>query len=461
MILIPRLNIARKMLLGYLAIVALMFLIAAFAISSLQRLNSLNRIIVETDVPLVETAERMIDTLISEEFYARRYVILNSPEMLALFRDKGKEFVGLVEKTRSLRGAKDIPADRFTSLHSDYCNLLSELTTQFGQPSSPAARKTDLAVKKKQGELIELIKDTSARARRDQIEKNMLTSRIGTAAVRIMLMLCFLSIIVSVVLTVLLTTNIARPISRLELATRRISEGKFDLVEVKNRDELGDLANAFNEMTKRLRKLEEMCLDASPLTRLPGNIAIENVLTKRIEGGAPLAFCYIDLDDFKAFNDRYGYAKGSEVIAATGMIIEKCVKEAGTQDDFVGHIGGDDFVLITTPSNFRKTCDRIIDAFDKAIPAFYAADYRARGFITGKTRGGQEWKFPIMSLSIAVVSNVERRLTSPIQVGEIAAELKAYAKSIPGSVYVLDKRRKNPLEGTDEPITSVNEGYDL
>jgi len=450
------------MLLGYLTIVVLMFLIAAFAISSLGRLNSLNRTIVETDVPLVETTERMIDTLISEEFYARRYIILNSPEMLALFRDKGKEFVGLVEKIRSLPGAKDIPADRFTALHSDYSNLLSELTTQFGQPSSTAARKTDSAVKKKQGELIELIKDTSARARRDQIEKNLLTSRIGTAAVRITLLLCFLSIIVSVVLTVLLTINIAHPISRLELATRRISEGKFDLVEgVKNRDELGDLANAFNEMTKRLRQLEEMCLDASPLTRLPGNIAIENVLTKRIEGNAPLAFCYIDLDDFKAFNDRYGYAKGSEVIAATGRIIEECVKEAGTQDDFVGHIGGDDFVLITTPSHFRKTCDRIIDAFDKTIPAFYAADDRARGFITGKTRGGREWKFPIMSLSIAVVTNVERRLTSPIQVGEIAAELKAYAKSIPGSVYVLDKRRKNPSEGTDVPTASVNEGYDL
>ena len=168
-----------------------------------------------------------------------------------------------------------------------------------------------------------------------------------------------------------------------------------------------------------------------------------------------MAFCYIDLDNFKAFNDRYGYARGSEVIAAAGKIIEKCVIEAGTPDDFVGHVGGDDFVVITTPGNFKKTCDSIIHAFDMAIPDFYDPDDLKRGFIIGKTRQGEELKFPVMSLSIAVVTNLERRLSSSLQVGEIAAELKEYVKSIPGSVCVADRRRKNPGEENDEPVLQI------
>jgi diguanylate cyclase (GGDEF)-like protein len=123
-------------------------------------------------------------------------------------------------------------------------------------------------------------------------------------------------------------------------------------------------------MTRMLRRLEEMYLDASPLTRLPGSIAMENVLKKRIESGNPLAFCYIDMDNFKAFNDKYGYARGNEVIVATSRIIEKSAAETGAPDDFVGHIGGDDFVLITTPGHFKKSCSDILRIFDETIQYF-------------------------------------------------------------------------------------------
>jgi GGDEF domain-containing protein len=451
-----RLNIAKKMLLGYLTLVALIFVISAFAISSLEKLNNINEVIVRTDVPLIETADRMIDTIISQELYARRYAILNSSEMLILSREKSKEFDSLVEKVRSLPGIKDVPVDRIVTLHSEYNKLLLEGIKYFRDPSSPSAKKNDSVIKKNLEELIGLIRDSSSSARQDQKEKIVMTSHIGIIAIRITVILCFISILLSILLTMLITGSIAVPISQLKLATQKISEGKFDLVqEVKNQDELGELANAFNEMTKRLKHLEDMYLDANPLTRLPGNIAIENVLKKRLETGNPLAFCYVDLDDFKAFNDRYGYAKGSEVIMATAKIIEKCVTEAGTPDDFVGHIGGDDFVVITTPDHFKKTCDCIINTFDVTIPNFYDRRDLNKGFIIGKTRQGEELKFPIMSLSIAVVTNLERRLTSSLQVGEIAAELKEYVKSIPGSVYVVDRRRKTSGEENDETIIQI------
>lgn len=184
-----------------------------------------------------------------------------------------------------------------------------------------------------------------------------------------------------------------------------------------------------------------MYLDASPLTRLPGGIAIENVLKKRIDSGQPVAFCVLDLDNFKAFSDRYGYAKGSEVIKETARIIESSVKSKGTADDFVGHVGGDDFVVITLPEHMRQISEAIISQFDRRIPEFYEAADRQRGYILGKTRQGIEMEFPIITISIAIVTNEQRKLDNPLETSEIAAELKDYAKSIPKSVFVVDKRR--------------------
>jgi GGDEF domain-containing protein len=123
-------------------------------------------------------------------------------------------------------------------------------------------------------------------------------------------------------IALIITRNISRSISQLKLSTREISQGKFDhLPEVQTQDELGDLSQAFHKMAQRLKSLEEMSLDANPLTRLPGNIAIQNVLNQRLQEEALLAFCQLDLGNFKAFNDRYGYARGNEVIQATAKIV--------------------------------------------------------------------------------------------------------------------------------------------
>jgi diguanylate cyclase (GGDEF)-like protein len=226
------------------------------------------------------------------------------------------------------------------------------------------------------------------------------------------------------------------------VATERISEGNFDYdPQIQTIDEIGSLSEAFLAMGKRLRKLEEMYLDASPLTRMPGGIAIENVLKKRIEAGQPLAFCVLDLDNFKAFNDRYGYANGSEVIKETARIIESVVKAKGTPDDFTGHVGGDDFVVITTPDVMRDVAGEIISRFDQRIPEFYDPADRKQGHILGKTRQGVEMQFPIMTISIAIVTNERRKYANSLEASEIAAELKDYAKTIPKSVFVVDKRR--------------------
>jgi diguanylate cyclase (GGDEF)-like protein len=197
-------------------------------------------------------------------------------------------------------------------------------------------------------------------------------------------------------------------------------------------------------MAVRLKQTEEMYLDANPLTRLPGGVAIEEVLKTRLKEDTPLAFCLADLRNFKAFNDRYGYARGNEVILATAEILKKAVREHGAEGDFVGHIGGDDFVLITTPDRYEKTCHAVLSAFDQEIVTFYDPEERQRGYIQGKTRRGEEVSFPIMTISIAVVTNQYRKLKNHIQVGEIAAEMKNFAKSFSKSIFVVDKRRDAP-----------------
>jgi GGDEF domain-containing protein len=240
--------------------------------------------------------------------------------------------------------------------------------------------------------------------------------------------------------------------SHLQMATREISEGKFNpLSPVKRHDELGDLSQAFGEMAQRLKRLEEINLDASPLTRLPGGVAVGNILKKKMEENALLAFCLLDLSNFKAYNDRYGYARGNEVIQATARLIARVVGEVGAPEDFIGHIGGDDFVVITTPDRYEAVCRGIIDGFDLLTPDFYAEEDRRRGYLEGKNRQGEEVAFRLMTVAIAVVTNRNRLLTNYIQVGEIAAELKNYAKTFSRSIYVVDQRRDGASNFPETP----------
>jgi len=184
-------------------------------------------------------------------------------------------------------------------------------------------------------------------------------------------------------------------------------------------------------------------LEANPLTRLPGNIAILNELSKCIENKKPYAVCYVDLDKFKAYNDKYGFEHGDDVIRETARILLGAAKEYGNPQDFVGHIGGDDFVVITTPDLSDKICEKIIHDFDKISPTFYSQEDRDNGFIVGYDRQNQIHKIRLLSVSIGVVTNQTRDITHVAQVGEIGAELKKLAKGAEKSNYVKDKRQDN------------------
>ena len=183
-------------------------------------------------------------------------------------------------------------------------------------------------------------------------------------------------------------------------------------------------------------------LGANPLTGLPGNPIIEQNIRTRIQSNQPIAVLYIDLDNFKAFNDAYGWVQGDVVIKALAVILCNVVQEFGNKDDFVGHIGGDDFLLLTTPEHASTIAEKIIAEFDKIIPTFYSADARERGYLIAKDRRGRPFRAPVATVAIAIVTNEEHELQTPAQIASIAAEVKKYVKTHPGSHYAFDRRSK-------------------
>jgi len=446
-----RLTIARKLLLGFLSLGILTILIALIALSNLQRLNEINNRIIERDVPLIEITDKMIETLLAQERYGRSSLILESLEMEVLFWKRSEEFKKLLQQIRDLPDVSNLLPDRLTILHEEYNLLFKTGLEKRKSLSSQAFQEYDRKIRRKQEELIQLVRKTSHEARGDQNEKSLKTLSIGRSAFWITSGLSIGGLLLGIIIALIITRNISRAIRQLKVSTREISRGKFDhLPEVRNQDELGDLSLAFQRMAQRLKRLEEMSLDASPLTHLPGSVAIENVLNKRLSEETPLAFCQLDLSHFKAFNDRYGYARGNEVLQATAKIVAEVGKAQGNGAAFVGHIGGDDFVLITSPERYEKICLAIIDSFDRTVLDFYDLEDRQRGYIQGETRLGQKVSFPLMTLAIAVVTNQHQRLKNPIQVGEIAAELKNYAKSFSHSIFVVDRRKEGPFRQTDK-----------
>jgi len=175
---------------------------------------------------------------------------------------------------------------------------------------------------------------------------------------------------------------------------------------------------------------------ANPLTGLPGNIEIQTEINHRIAKEMKFSVIYLDVDNFKAYNDVYGFAKGDRVIKIIADILVDVVHASGSKGDFIGHIGGDDFVIITTPEYADGICESIIKEFDKVAPEMYSDEERKAGYIYSTTRKGDAQCFPIMTISMGVVSNEYRELKNHLQVGEIAADLKIKAKAIKGSSYV-------------------------
>ena len=179
--------------------------------------------------------------------------------------------------------------------------------------------------------------------------------------------------------------------------------------------------------------------EANPLTGLPGNLSINREIERRLGSGEPFALLQVDIDFFKAYNDHYGYPRGDEAIQTLSRILVEAAGHHG-EGNFIGHIGGDDFVLLCTPEHAEAIGHEIIDAFSRAVPALYDAGDRERGGVEVKNRRDELENFPLMTVTIALVRTDRAQVSHLAQLTDIAQELKTHGKGIPGSVLVGERR---------------------
>jgi len=186
------------------------------------------------------------------------------------------------------------------------------------------------------------------------------------------------------------------------------------------------------EMVLRRKEQE---LGASPTTQLPGSGAIEREVQRRLAERKPFAFCYLDLDNLKAYNDYYGFAKADGVIRQTGDLLREIFTQEGLSGDFLGHVAGDDFVFVTDAESVDRLCKSAVETFDRIIPLYYDKQDRERGYIEADDRYGEKRKFPIMSVSVVAVLS-DGLSTDHADLARRAADMKKRAKAIQGSVYL-------------------------
>ena len=195
---------------------------------------------------------------------------------------------------------------------------------------------------------------------------------------------------------------------------------------------------------KNISRLLTINRRISPLTGLPGNVQIHAELKKRLANKEEFSVLYLDLDNFKAYNDVYGFLKGDQIIKFTADIITASVHEAYQEGTFVGHIDGDDFVAIIPGTNSEKLCQTIISQFDSRVLSFFTPEDAEKGYIEVPNRKGIIEQFPLTSISIGVVVANTNRFYNILEIGEVGAQVKHAAKSVAGSSYAIDKRK--PLE---------------
>jgi len=255
--------------------------------------------------------------------------------------------------------------------------------------------------------------------------------------------LCVLAGIAAFFAARLVSRTITEPIRRLAEHSTEIARGNLDdRIDLKTGDELEQLAEAFNAMTESLKVMKFNDQNANPLTKLPGNLVIETEIQRRLELGEQVAVLYIDLDNFKAFNDKFGFEAGDRILQFTSEILKDSVAFMDNPVDFLGHIGGDDFIIATDPAHAERLCREIIRRFDADIGSFYPDEDQRRGYIISVDRQGQVQKFPLCSVSIAVVTNEQRKIDDFLGLASLAAEVKKVAKGIEGSSFARDRRNE-------------------
>ena len=442
-----RLTISRKLLLIYFFMAMLTVLSSTYAIVSLYRINDLAFNLANWDFSLMNTAKQMAGIILDLEGTGKKYLILKDPSIEAIYWAKQKELEVLLVKTRrSSQGDIRKDLDRIAALSRQHGDIFREqvglIRTNGPEESMNLSReKGDRLM----SNLTQATKNLQKAAEAGIRSRLTLINREGQKSTRMTMFLSSISLTAGLILAIAITLNISRPLVQLKRATGAIAEGQFDYpVNIIRHDEIGSLAKAFRIMKDRLKILETKLREESPLTGLPGNLAIEEAIESRLSAGKRFSLCHVDLDHFKPFADKYGYAWGSEVIKEVAHILRDHSRTGGNATDFIGHVGGDDFIIIAEPERAEEICRAVARDFDSRISKFYSGGDRETGFIVGKDRQGILRKFPLITVTIAIVSDDGTRFQNSLDMARKAAELKEIVKAMKGNNVVKLEEIETP-----------------
>lgn len=425
---IRRLTLVQKLITSFSLIGIFLITAVVYAITGLGTMHRMVGDIARNDLPAATAALTLRDTMQAQQRAVGRLQIFKQSEFKELYNRQSELFrqtLGTLQRQSGIAGIVELSA-AFGAYSSLVDGMLrgTEVTDAALKRAAERVERSIEAVRAEQRRLLEE-KLAAARDREERTSSWALGLALSGAAL-------------ALVVAFLLIYSFSTSIHKLQKATHRIAAGDFDHdPHIPAGDEIGALSQDFMRMAVRLKELEQLSLDASPLTRLPGNIAIERSINRRLRDKVPFTMCYLDLDNFKSYNDRYGYIKASDILKKTGEVIYEAVKNLNDPDAFVGHIGGDDFVVIIESRLAKKACQDIIASFDAMIPAYYSDEDRAAGAIEGVDRYGVPRVFPLISMSIAALTCQPGRYATAAEIATAAAEVKDRVKESSGSNYII------------------------
>ena len=436
-------SIRQKIFLSYIVMVAFTLVVGIYAIYTLKDLNNITTAILFNYATASEKLTSMNDSALAQDLYEKRYLMLRQNDAENMFWDRSRVFnMHLAELVKT--GLYDSSVtENISANHEKYNGLFRKEVTLVREGKSQEAEQiSSRELKSAFASLLASLKDMDFKIKAQQNHYINRTNVLSEKSLMITTVLSIFSLVFGVMFAYLITNHLNTAIGSLKEAADSIKSGDFDnLPEIKGADELSDLALSFKQMSERLKELGEMNLDANPLTKLPGNLAIEKELFTRLNETQSFSFCLIDLDNFKSFNDRYSYSRGSDLIKWMAELLIRIKNEYGTKDDFLGHIGGDDFILICSPDRVQTICSRIIEEFDRGIIEHYDPEDAKKGYILSIDRNDKPAMFGIMTVSIAVVNTDRTLISEPKEVTQKVSELKQYAKTFAKSIFIMDRRR--------------------
>lgn len=435
-------TVTKKVVIGYLVIVLFTLGAVGYALYQLHLQTRHTEHLVQIEFSTFELLRDLQQNLLALENIEKQLLILRDAELIGLRQNRNEELIRHILTLRSLPSNEQSQTllKIFDTYRQADKHLAEALQHEDWAVATALSGSTMVPLR---SQIVELLVAYRERQQR-QINTDLTRlSQKTSAAFRATALLTLFGICLSAPVTITVIISIHRSVGALKRATQSISAGRFDhRLELSGDDEFSELTHDFYQMGEKLRELEQLHLDANPLTLLPGNRAIDRAIDTRINQKIDFCHLYIDLDNFKSYGDRYGYKAGSDVISQVGDLVQAVVNECGNPDDLVGHIGGDDYVVVTSPDKGELLAQAIISRFDQMVPTFYSSDDRQAQSFVGKDRYGVVRKFPLMSISIAVIHSTRYKYPSRLAISQDCARLKEYLKLQDGSTYMVEDQRE-------------------